>query len=294
MDTYLTSYVSYLKNERALADNSLFAYERDVKNFLLFLSERNVNNIEDINNTFVISYIMNLKTEGKAASTITRNIASLKSFCGYLRMKQVIDIDPVCDIELPKTDRKVPEFLTIEEVELLLEQPDDTIKGKRDKAILEVLYATGVRASELLDLNLEDYNKNMGYIACNSVSSKPRVIPVGGLSKTALSQYLDDSRTHLVKNDDENSLFVNYNGVRMTRQGLWKIIKTYAKRAKIEKQITPQILRHSFAIHLVQNGADLKSVQELLGHSVIATTQVYAGAVKNRIKEVYDRSHPRA
>jgi len=290
----MDSYIDYLKNERSLANNSLFAYERDVRSFIEFLNERNIVDANDINNTFVISYIMNLKNEGKAVSTITRNIASLKSFCNYLRVNNVICHDPVCGIEVPKAEKKIPDFLTVEEVEQLLEQPDDSVKGRRDRAILEVLYATGVRATELLDLNVDDFNKNMGYIECNSISSKPRVIPVGELSKKALHEYIGESREHLVKDREESALFVNYNGARMTRQGLWKIIKNYADDAKIEKHITPQILRHSFAIHLVQNGADLKSVQELLGHSVIATTQIYAGAMKNRIKEVYDRSHPRA
>ena len=294
MNKHMDSYIDYLKNERSLANNSLFAYERDVRSFIEFLNERNIVDANDINNTSVISYIMNLKNEGKAVSTITRNIASIKSFCNYLRVNSVICHDPVCGIEVPKAEKKIPDFLTVEEVEHLLDQPDDSIKGRRDRAILEVLYATGVRATELLDLNVDDFNKNMGYIECNSISSKPRVIPVGELSKKALHEYIGESREHLVKDKEESALFVNYNGARMTRQGLWKIIKNYADDAKIEKHITPQILRHSFAVHLVQNGADLKSVQELLGHSVIATTQIYAGAMKNRIKEVYDRSHPRA
>lgn len=294
MDNVLNDYMKYLTVDKEISENTLNAYKRDIGKFFDFLREKQISEFEEINKTTVITYILRLKDMGRASSTISRNIASIRSFCNFLILKSIIKSDPTIGIDSPNMPKKTPDYLLQEEIELLLEQPDDSVKGKRDKAILEVLYATGVRVSELVDLNIEDVNLKMGFIACNGEHGKARIIPLGNISKEALARYTSESRTSLVKEPDEKALFVNYNGERLSRQGLWKIIKYYTKKADIDKQITPQILRHSFAVHLVQNGADLKSVQELLGHSDISTTQIYSELIKNRIKEVYDRAHPRA
>ncbi|MCG8481976.1 MAG: site-specific tyrosine recombinase XerD [Clostridia bacterium] len=294
MDNVLNHYIKYLTVDKETSENTLNAYKRDITKFLDFLKEKQINELEEINKTTVITYILKLKDMGRASSTISRNIASIRSFCNYLILKGILKSDPTIGIDSPSMPKKMPDYLLEEEIELLLEQPNDSIKGKRDKAILEVLYATGVRVSELIDLTIEDVNLKMGFVSCNGEHGKARIIPLGNISKEALIRYTNESRINLIKNPDEKALFVNYNGEKLSRQGLWKIIKYYTNKAKIDKQITPQILRHSFAVHLVQNGADLKSVQELLGHSDISTTQIYSELIKNRIKEVYDRAHPRA
>ncbi len=294
MDNVLNHYMEYLTVDKETSENTLNAYKRDITKFLDFLKEKQINELEEINKTTVITYILKLKDMGRASSTISRNIASIRSFCNYLILKGILKSDPTIGIDSPSMPKKMPDYLLEEEIELLLEQPNDSIKGKRDKAILEVLYATGVRVSELIDLTIEDVNLKMGFVSCNGEHGKARIIPLGNISKEALIRYTNESRINLIKNPDEKALFVNYNGEKLSRQGLWKIIKYYTNKAKIDKQITPQILRHSFAVHLVQNGADLKSVQELLGHSDISTTQIYSELIKNRIKEVYDRAHPRA
>ncbi len=294
MDDILDKYTDYLISEKDLSLNSRNAYKRDIRSFLTYLNEKYQCELNEINKTYIISYILQLKGQGRSTSTISRNIASIRSFSGYLLLMGILNTNPTSSIDSPKIQKKIPDYLTLEEVELLLEQPDHTVKGLRDKALLEVIYATGVRVSELVDLTMEDVNLKMGFLSCNGEHGKARIIPLGSHSKQALAKYLNESRDKLVNNMNEKALFVNYNGEKLTRQGLWKIINSYTKKAKINKTITPQVLRHSFAVHLVQNGADLKSVQELLGHSDISTTQIYSEIIKNRIKEVYDKAHPRA
>lgn len=294
MENILNHYLNYLTQDKEIAENTFNAYKRDISKFLEFLKDRQVCDLEEISKTMVITYILKLKDMGRASSTISRNIASIRSFCNFLILKGFLKNDPTIGIDSPNMPKKVPEYLLQEEIELLLEQPNNSSKGIRDKAILEVLYATGVRVSELIDLTIDDVNTKMGFVACNGEHGKARIIPLGNISKESLVRYITESRMNLIKDPDEKALFVNYNGEKLSRQGLWKIIKYYTNKAKIDKLITPQILRHSFAVHLVQNGADLKSVQELLGHSDISTTQIYSELIKNRIKEVYDRAHPRA
>ncbi len=294
MKEIIDQYMGYLISEKELSKNSLNAYKRDVENFLIYLDNKYNCKLNEINKTHIISYILQLKGQGRSTSTISRNLASIRSFCRYLILKGLLSSDPTVSIDSPKIQKKVPDYLSLEEVELLLRQPNQSIKGIRDKAILEVLYATGIRVSELVDLTLDDANLKMGFLTCNGEHGQARIIPLGRISRQALSEYMNESRNKLVSSNNEKALFVNYNGDKLSRQGLWKIIKAYKEKAKINKIITPQILRHSFAVHLVQNGADLKSVQELLGHSDIATTQIYSQIIKNRIKEVYDKAHPRA
>jgi integrase/recombinase XerD len=242
----------------------------------------------------VIAYLLQLQKKGRATSTISRNLASIRSFYQYLYKKKVIDIDPTTELESPKVEKKLPQILSTQEVELLLDQPKCLdLKGIRDKAMLELLYATGIRVSELISLNLNDINLDLGYLICNK-GSRERTIPIGSISITAVHEYLNKSRKFLLQDADDEALFVNINGRRLTRQGFWKIIKHYKNQANINKDITPHTLRHSFAAHLLENGADLRSIQEMLGHSDISSTQIYAQMAKNKIKEIYKRTHPRA
>ncbi|MDA3845709.1 MAG: tyrosine recombinase, partial [Vallitaleaceae bacterium] len=230
----------------------------------------------------------------KAPSTISRYVASIHSFFNYLYKKSLIKEDPSEVITSPKQNKKAPEILTMEEIELLLEQPKAVDKkGLRDKAMLELLYATGIRVSELINLSKDDLNIRMGYIRCSD-KKKERIIPIGTPAKDALSKYVEYARSGMIKDPNDNTLFVSCLGHGMSRQGFWKIVKLYADKAGINKAITPHMLRHSFASHLVENGADLKSVQEMLGHSDIATTQIYAKMNTHRLKEVYAKAHPRA
>jgi len=285
----------YLVNEKELSKNTLESYKRDVLQFINFLKSKQIENLEDANKTVIITYLLHLQKEGRAASTISRNLASIRSFCKFLAYEKFIDKDPTANLESPKSEKKLPNVLTMEEVEILLAQPDtNDIKGIRDKAMLELLYATGIRVSELVELNCSDLNLELGYVKCKNKKNKERIIPIGSMAKAALEKYMEDSRPKLLRDEKEEALFVNYHGTRLTRQGFWKIIKQYASKGKINKKITPHMLRHSFAIHLLQNGADLKSVQEMLGHADISTTQIYTMVTKNKIQEVYNKAHPRA
>lgn len=294
MDNIISEFIDFLRTTKEMSNNSLNAYERDIRQFSRFIEGKHVRFFDEINNAMIISYILKLKNDGKATATINRSISSIRAYFDFLHNKKLVQNNPAANIKSPKTDKRIPDYLTQEEVEKLLEQPDNSVKGIRDKAILEVLYATGVRVSELVEMDVNDVNLKMGFVACSGEHGKARIIPLGKHSKAALNRYIAENRDKLLKGRSESALFVNYAGERITRQGLWKIIKYYASKAGIEKHITPQIVRHSFAVHLVQNGADLKSLQELLGHCDISATQIYTEMIKNRIKEVYDKSHPRA
>ena len=236
-----------------------------------------------------------MQKSGKATSTISRNLASIRCLYQYLYNTRQIDSDPSSNLESPKVEKKLPSVLTKKEVELLLEQPKASdIKGARDKAMLEVLYATGIRVTELISLKLSDIDAKGGYIKCCTTNLKSRTIPIGNIALKYLKLYISDYRKLLNPSEEETSLFLNFHGSKMTRQGFWKIIKFYTLKAKINRVITPHTLRHSFAVHLIENGADLQAIQEMLGHSDISTTQVYSKMNKNRIMEVYNKTHPRA
>jgi integrase/recombinase XerD len=283
-----------LEIEKGLSDNTLLSYSRDINQYISYLKEKNIVNVLGVNKTTVIAYLLYLQKIGKATSTISRNLASIRSFYQYLNRINMIEQDPTQNLESPKVEKKPPQILSTKEVEILLEQPKcDDLKGFRDKAMLELLYATGIRVTELISLNIQDINTEMGYINCNS-GTKMRVIPLGSMAVSSICSYVNKARTNMINTPEENSLFVNCNGKRLTRQGFWKIIKLYKNKAKINKELTPHTLRHSFAAHLLQNGADLRSIQEMLGHSDISSTQVYAQLTKNKIKEVYKNAHPRA
>ena len=287
------NFLDFLQKDKKLSDNTLQSYNRDIKLYCNYLDAHNMD-IVKANEEELATYLDSLKENGKAVSTVSRNLASLRSFYQYLHRTKVISDDPTLNLESPKIERKLPKVLSSEQVELLLEQPKCVdLKGYRDKAMLELVYATGIRVTELISLNLNDVDLENGYIKCIG-KNKERVIPIGSLAVNALKEYVDKSRSILLKDENDQALFVNVNGHRLTRQGFWKIIKQYKTQANIDVDITPHTLRHSFAVHLLENGAELRAIQEMLGHSDISSTQVYAQIEQNRIKDVYMKSHPRA
>jgi integrase/recombinase XerD len=294
MEALVQEFVDFLERDKRLSLNTLQSYRRDIEQYFSYLQEINLQSIANTNKTTVITYLLYLQKKGRATSTISRNLASIRSFYQYISKNKLIDHDPTAELESPKVEKKLPQILSPEEVELLLEQPQCVdLKGYRDKAMLELLYATGIRVSELIQLDLKDLDLEVAYIRCCK-GARERMIPIGSMAVNALKEYLSKSRPLLIQNDNEKALFVNINGTRLTRQGFWKIIKQYKNQAKINKDITPHTLRHSFAAHLLENGADLRSIQEMLGHSDISSTQIYAQIAKNRIKEIYKKTHPRA
>ncbi|NLK21726.1 MAG: site-specific tyrosine recombinase XerD [Epulopiscium sp.] len=296
MEEVVGRYADYLKDLKGASENTILSYQRDLKNFIIFLQGIGINRIENVNRTNITAYLLELQKSGKASSTISRNIASIRSLFQFLQKTDLMDEDPTLNLESPKIQKKLPEVLSIQEVDILLRQPsENNLKGIRDKAMLEVLYATGIRVSELICLKEDCINLTLEYVKCKDPNlSKERIIPLGTSAVNALSTYIEKARFAMVRDPKEKTLFVNCSGRPMTRQGFWKIIKVYSKKANIKKAITPHMLRHSFAAHMVANGADLQSVQEMLGHSDISTTQVYAQLNKNKLKEVYLKAHPRA
>ncbi len=291
---YVDAFALFMDNTRHKSSNTIQSYKRDVSQYIKYL---NLNGITDISKTTqktVTSYLDTLKTQGKASSTVSRTLASLKSFYMFISEENSQISNPTKNLETPRVEKKLPKILSTSDVDKLLEQPSQKEpKGIRDKAMLELLYATGIRVSELISLKVSDINMSIGFIKCHT-DKKERYIPIGNIAKSALKKYINDARPLLTSNDSEDILFVNCNGSSLSRQGFWKIIKQYSEQAEISADITPHTIRHSFAAHLLENGADLKSIQEMLGHSDISSTQVYSHLVKSKIKDVYARSHPRA
>lgn len=289
------SYMEYLTEEKKMSDNTKQAYLRDLKNFQTFILKRGLSGYEEASNAEIVAWLMELKASGRSKATVNRKLASLRSFYHYLEKEKRIQENPAENIKPPKISKKEIEYLSIEEMERLLAVPDDsTMKGKRDRAILELLYATGIRASELIEMKLEDMNLRMGFVKCSGEHGKARIIPVGRLARKVMEDYVLDVRPVFLKENQTDALFVNYAGRSFTRQGLWKVLKQYGEEAGLELPLTPQIIRNSFAVHMLQNGADIRSLQELMGHEEISATQAYLAVVKNRIKDVYDKTHPRA
>ena len=293
MERQLKFFFKFLEEEKKLSENTLQSYKRDLKQFKRYLEACEVHynraKEEDIKD-----YIKELQESGKKASSISRCIASIRSFYQFVVKNKKMKVDPTANIQSPKIEKRVPSVLTDKEVELLLEQPKDVdLKGVRDKAMLEFAYATGMRVTEIISLNIDDVNLDEGYVICKT-GNKQRTIPLGTMSLKALKEYVEEARDILVKSESEQALFVNVNGGRLTRQGFWKIIKYYKEQAHITKDITPHVLRHSFATHLLQNGADLKAIQTMLGHSDISSTQVYMQFQDEELKNVYKKAHPRA
>lgn len=293
MNEQIKLFLKFLQNDKKLSDNTLQSYQRDITQFENYIEENQIDYIK-VDEKAVKDYLDYLQEIGKKSSTVSRNLASIRSFYQFLVRNKKILVDPTNNIQAPKIEKRVPSILTAKEVELLLDQPQDVdLKGIRDKAMLEFAYATGMRVTEIISLNLEDVNFEEAYVSCKT-GTKQRNIPLGTMSLKALKEYVDEARPYLIKDEGVKSLFVNINGKRLTRQGFWKIVKYYKEQAHITKDITPHVLRHSFATHLLQNGADLKAIQSMLGHSDISSTQVYMQFQDEGLKNVYKNTHPRA
>ena len=294
MTDYIADYRTWLQEEKHASDNTLSSYLRDINQFKTWLLGAGSPDLRRVKKDSINEYMLYLSGAGKSPATITRCTASLKSFYAYMLGRGAVKTSPAKNIAALKVERKCPEILTSKEVELFLEQPkcvDE--KGYRDHAMLELLYATGIRVSELIGLDVGDVNLAGGFIRCRS-KTRERIIPLYRTAIKALRDYMTDIRPRIISGPDEQALFVNMNGGRMSRQGFWKIIKYYQEKAEISKDITPHTLRHSFAVHLLENGADLRSIQEMLGHADISSTQIYAHIIKKHLKDVYQKAHPRA
>ncbi len=293
MEKQIRLFLEFLQKDKKLSNNTLQSYKRDIMQYYDYVESNRINYTKVTENN-IRAYLEYLNNVGKKTSTISRNLASIRSFYQFLLRTRKVKIDPTEGIQSPKIEKKAPSVLTAKEIELLLEQPKDIdLKGTRDKAMLEFAYATGMRVTEIISLNIDDVNVNEGYVVCKN-GSKQRSIPLGAISIKALKEYIEEARPILIKDENEQSLFVNINGKRLTRQGFWKIVKYYKEQAHITKDITPHVLRHSFATHLLQNGADLKAIQTMLGHSDISSTQVYMQFQDENLKNVYRKAHPRA
>lgn len=297
MEELIEKFISYLAVERGLAKNTLTSYKGDLARYVGFLRASGVsgpvdNNIYGASRDEILAYLLDLKARGLAPTTIARALVAIKVFCRFLESEGYISSDPTINLESPKIWSKLPEVLTVSEVEELLEQPDISQSlGLRDRAALELLYATGVRVSELIGLRVSDVNLDIGYLRCFGKGGRERIVPLGSQACEIIRQYLVSARGSLVKDASQEWLFVNRFGRQLSRQGFWKIIKRYG--SGMAKRITPHTLRHSFATHLLEGGADLRSVQEMLGHSDISTTQVYTHIDRTRLKEIHRRYHPR-
>lgn len=295
MQDHLQDFLAYLTVEKGLADNTLQSYGRDLRGFLVYIKSHQINSLDEVRQTTIVGYLLYLQGQGRATSTVSRCLASLKSFFHFAAREGRISHDPTLNLESPKQQKKLPRVLTTEEVSLLLSRPcGPSTGGLRDRAMLEILYATGLRVSELIGLDCTHVDLEFGYVKCFGKGSKERIVPLGSVAARALKDYLDHGRAILMSKSQESALFLNHHGQRMTRQGFWKIIKKYADELHIGKNVTPHTLRHSFATHLLENGADLRAVQEMLGHADISTTQVYTHLTRSRLRKVYDRTHPRA
>lgn len=293
MEKQINLFLDFLENDKKLSSNTLQSYKRDILQYQEYIEQNNLNYLK-MSNDDINEYFNHLKDLNKKTSTISRNLATIRAFYQFLLRTKKIKKDPTIGVQSPKVEKKAPSILTAKEVELLLEQPKDVdLKGIRDKAMLEFAYATGMRVTEIISLNISDVNIKESYVTCNA-GFKKRTIPLGSISMKALEDYIKKARPILIKDENTEALFVNVNGKRLTRQGFWKIVKFYKEQAHISKDITPHVLRHSFATHLLQNGAEIKAVQSMLGHSDISSTQVYMQFQKDNLKEIYNKAHPRA
>ena len=288
------AYENYLTKVKQASSNTIASYMRDIRQFADWLSQNEDIDVVDASQLNISRYISHLEEEGRSAATLSRSLASLRNFYGYIVSAGFLESTPVTDIRVERGEKKLPQILTGREIELLLAQPASTdAKGIRDKAMLEVMYATGMRVTELIELDLDAVNLELGIIKCAG-AKKSRTIPLYPAALRALAAYINDVRAGMIAYGDEKALFVNVSGVRMSRQGFWKILKHYQETAFIEKEITPHTLRHSFAVHLLENGADLGSLQELMGHSDISSTQMYTHMLNQKLKSVYEKCHPKA
>lgn len=294
MQEILDGFVFSLIGVQEKSKNTILSYKRDISEYLAFLKEKGIYDISKTERTTVLTYLIHLRNQGRAPATVSRRLASLRSFYLYVIDSGIKMKDPTMNLEAPHVSRKTPSVLTTSEVELLLSQPKCVdAKGYRDKAMLELLYATGIKVSELVTLKLDDINLKQGYLNCRTKTHE-RAVPVGKLALAAVNNYIEFARPNMVLDDNVEFLFINCNGMGLSRQGFWKILKHYQKLAGIEKEITPYTLRHSFATHLLENGADLKMISQMLGHTDISATQVYSQFVGGGMRVTYDKTHPRA
>ncbi|KAF1290467.1 site-specific tyrosine recombinase XerD [Candidatus Enterococcus leclercqii] len=296
MEEQIVDYLHYLLIERGLSKNTRESYERDLNQYLDYLKKNNITSWQNVDRFLILGLLQQLQTEGKSSATIARMISSLRRFHQFLRQERYTDHDPMQHIESPKKQQRLPDTLSLEEVEQLIETPDTKeLLGLRDRAILEVMYATGLRVSELIGLKLKDLHLSIGLLQTLGKGDKERIVPLGDYAIEWLGRYLDESRPLLTtKHPEEDHLFVNHHGTGLSRQGIWKNLKQIVRQAGITKTVTPHTLRHSFATHLLENGADLRTVQELLGHADISTTQIYTHITKKRMTDVYKEYFPRA
>ena len=294
MNTYIDEYTNFMTDVRHKSSNTVESYRRDVTQYVDYLDKSGMGDAVNATKTTILPYLLFLQKNGKANATVSRTLASLRSFYLFMMQNGQVSSNPTTNLEAPHVEKKMPQILTGDEVERLLSVPDiyDN-KGIRDKAMLELLYATGIRVSELINLNITDVNIPMGFIRCKG-GKKERIIPMGAAACSALERYITGVRDYMLRERDEQALFVNCNGMRLSRQGFWKLLKQYRTEAGIEAEITPHTLRHSFAAHLLENGADLRSIQEMMGHADISSTQLYSRVVNSKIKDVYAKAHPRA
>ncbi|MRX74324.1 site-specific tyrosine recombinase XerD [Bacillus lacus] len=296
MKDHIEDFIHYLLVERGLSQNTLVSYRRDLQSYQQFLAKEGLPGFHEVGRVHIIGFLKTLKEEGKSSKTLARHIASIRSLHQFLLREKIVGQDPSVHIETPQTERKLPKVLSLSEVEKLLDTPKLTSAfGYRDKAMLELLYATGIRVSELISLNISDAHIGMGFIRCFGKGNKERIVPIGRAAADSLLHYLEMGRGRLYNaKQPTEALFLNHHGKRITRQGFWKNLKKISQEAGITKDLTPHTLRHSFATHLLENGADLRAVQEMLGHADISTTQIYTHITKTRLKEVYKQYHPRA
>ena len=297
MKDQIKDFIHYLIVERGLSNNTIISYERDLKSYKKHLNEvQKIQSFNDVSRLHIIQFLKFLKDSGKSSKTIARHTASIRNFHQFLLREKQADQDPSVLIESPQLERSLPKILSLQEVEQLLETPKVTTPfGLRDKAMLELLYATGIRVSEMIHLNLTDAHLTMGFIRCYGKGNKERIVPIGRAATDAILNYVENGRSKLMnKKEPTEALFINHHGKRITRQGFWKNLKKIALEANIKNELTPHTLRHSFATHLLENGADLRAVQEMLGHADISTTQIYTHVTKTRLKDVYNQFHPRA
>ena len=293
MEKQIKNFLEFIKNDKKLSENTLQSYRRDIMQYFKYVEEKKLNHTK-VTKKDMEEYLEYLKEKGKKTSTISRNLASTRSYYQFLLRTKKVKADPTENIQSPKIEKKAPSILSSQEIELLLEQPKNVdLKGTRDKAMLEFAYATGMKVTEMISLNIDSANLEEAYVVCKS-GARERKIPLGTLALKALKEYIEEARPIIVKDENERALFVNTNGRRLTRQGFWKIVKYYKEQAHITKDITPHVLRHSFATHLLQNGADLKAIQTMLGHSDISSTQVYMQFQDEGLKDIYRKAHPRA
>lgn len=294
MRELLDSFILYMTGTKESSHNTVVSYKRDILKYIEYLDENGIEKLSDTDRMTVVSYLLMLKKNGMAAATVSRSLAAVRAFYSFAAANADDIEDPTANIMPPPAEKKQPEFLTAAEAELLMAQPKSgDVKGLRDRAMLELLYATGIKVSEIIELRTDDINLKQGLLRCRTHTHE-RIVPIGKTAVYAVRQYLDKSRSKLASDDGMKYLFLNRNGEKMSRQGFWKILKGYGKSAGIKKDITPHTIRHSFAMHLLQNGADLEAIRQLLGHSEMSSTQVYSKLMDSRIKQVYEKAHPRA